>query len=92
MKRTYNFEEDENQYVLRNSNPNETKKPFTIDKETLEFDTRAFYEYIFSDAEWSMDYEVKNQIEINDNQTKRILNIIEEIIQGVSTQLKEREE
>lgn len=92
MKRTYNFEEDENQYILRNSNPNETKKPFTIDKKTLEFDTRSFYEYIFSDAEWGMDYEVKNQIEINDNQTKRILNIIEEIIQGVSEQLKEREE
>ena len=54
--------------------------------------TSMFYEYIFSDAEWSMDYEVKNQIEISDNQTKRILNIIEEIIQGVSAQLKEREE
>ena len=48
MKKTLNFKSDETKYILENTNPNEKREPFTIEKDTMEFDTVKFYEYVFS--------------------------------------------
>lgn len=49
MKKILDFECNGNEYILKNTNPNEKRGPFKIDKAKMEFNTLQFYEYIFSD-------------------------------------------
>ena len=49
MKRTFEFEQNNDKYTLKNTAPHEKKDPFEIDKSKKEFDTKKFYQYVFSD-------------------------------------------
>ena len=51
MKKTLNFKCTDEEYIVENTNPNEKKEPFKIDKKTMEFRTMDFYEYVFADID-----------------------------------------
>ena len=90
MKKIFNFKQDENMYILENTNPGETKTSFVIDKEVLEFDSEKFYEYVFSDIEDVMEIEIINSVvDANDRAAKRVYDTIHEICQGVIEKMNE---
>ena len=71
MKKTLNFKSDETKYILENTNPNEKREPFTIEKDTMEFDTVKFYEYVFSDIDKGLDIMVDNLVPESDKVGKK---------------------
>lgn len=49
MKKTFDFQYEEEKYVLKDTNPNDKRVPFSIDCSSLEFNCQNFYDYVFSD-------------------------------------------
>lgn len=90
MKKTLNFKSNDTEYILENTNPNEKKEPFTIDMNTMEFDTTKFYEYVFSDIDKDLDIEVVNLISESDKVSQRTYSTIVEICDGVIAKIKEK--
>lgn len=90
MKKTLNFKSTDEEYILENTNPNEKKEPFKIDKKTMEFRTTDFYEYVFADIDKDMDIEIVNLISNPDKTDKRTYSTVEEICKGVIFKMKEK--
>ena len=90
MKKTLNFKSYETKYILENTNPNEKREPFTIEKDTMEFDTVKFYEYVFSDIDKGLDIMVDNLVPESDKVGKRTYATIVEICDGVIDKMKEK--
>lgn len=63
MTRKYSFIYKEGKYILQYSNPNATDAPFEINADSMYFDLKNFYLYIFSDVKEKMDIEIKNDIQ-----------------------------
>lgn len=63
MTRRYNFDYQEEKYILKDTNPNKTDEPFIIDAKDMQFDTRMFYTYIFSDVKEQINIEIQNNIQ-----------------------------
>lgn len=89
MKKTFEFTCDEKEYVIKNTNPNEKRDVFTIDKKEMQFDTNQFYQYIFSDVNTKMQIEIIDKTE-NDNAAKRLYTVISEITSGVIDKLNQK--
>lgn len=90
MKKTLNFKCTDEEYILENTNPNEKKEPFKIDKKTMEFRTTDFYEYVFADIDKDMEIEVVNLILNPDKADKRACSTMEEICRGVISKMREK--
>lgn len=78
------------EYVLVNTNPNEKRDPFRIDKNTMQFDTTKFYEYVFEDIDEELDIKVNNLIPETDKLGQRTFLTIVEICDGVNDKMKEK--
>ena len=90
MKKTFEFSEDDENYILKNTNPNEVKEKFVINKYEMQFDTNAFYRYVFSDITHEMDIEIiDNTVEAN-KVAKRVYNIVSEISKEVIKKMNEK--
>lgn len=90
MKRTFDLVENEEQYILRNTNPNEKKEPFLIDKTELKFDSRKFYMYVFDDIEEDTELELNNMLNSEDKAGKRIYDVINDVLQSVMDNMKQK--
>ena len=91
MKKTFNFTSDGTNYILKDTNPNKENEPFTIEIESLKFDTARFYMYVFSDVKSKLEIEVKNLVEnADDKGAKRVYGTINEICQGVVKLMNEK--
>ena len=49
MTKRYQFSYQDGSYILKYTNPNDNTEPFFISAENMQFDTKKFYEYVFSD-------------------------------------------
>lgn len=96
MKKRFEFYIEDNNYILKNTNPNEKKSPFVIEKETLEFNSEKFYNYVFQDISEQMDIEVVNLLDENSlpkteyKDAKRIYDSIEQICREVMEQMNKK--
>ena len=90
MKKTLNFKCTDEEYIVENTNPNEKKEPFKIDKKTMKFRTMDFYEYVFADIDKDMEIEVVNLISNPDKADKRTYSTVDEICQGVISKMREK--
>lgn len=90
MKRIFEFEANDEKYILTNTNPNEKRKSFEIDKSQMQFNTNEFYEYVFSDIHNETDIEIIDKTDSEDKAAKRICKIVREIVEGVMEKFKEK--
>ena len=79
MKKTFEFSADDEKYMLKNTNPNEKKAEFVISKKEMQFDTNAFYNYVFSDIAVKMELEIVDKTSGDDKAAKRVYGIVSEI-------------
>ena len=63
MTRKYNFDYEKGKYILKYSNPNATEEPFEISTDNMQFDTKKFYMYVFSDVKEKLNIEIQNSIQ-----------------------------
>lgn len=90
MKRTFEFEQNNDKYTLKNTAPHEKKDPFEIDKSKKEFDTKKFYQYVFSDISFPIEIEIIDKATSDDKETQRVYGIINDIVQGVVAKLNNK--
>ena len=90
MKKTFEFSVDDEKYTLTSTNPNEKKEPFVIGKNELQFNTAAFYEYVFSDISVENEVEIIDKSQADDKAAKRVYSIISEISSGVMKKMNEK--
>lgn len=90
MKKIFEFSADDEKYILKNTNPNEDKEEFVINKKEMQFDTNAFYKYVFSDIISSMDVEIIDRTLDNDKAAKRVYAIVLEIPKAVMKKMNEK--
>ena len=90
MKKTFEFNADDEKYILKNTNPNEEKEDFVINKKEMQFDTNAFYKYVFSDIISEMEIEIVDKTANNDKPAKRVYSIISEISKEVMKKMNEK--
>lgn len=87
----FKLSSDEFNYILENTNPNEKKAPFTIEKKEMQFDTNKFYEYVFADINQTMEIEITNGVlDENDKSAQRIYSTIDEICKGIINKMNEK--
>lgn len=89
MKRIFEFLANEKEYILMNNNPNSEKEVFVIKKEDMKFDTKRFYEYVFSDLKENTEVEFINKADENDKAARRVYGIMSEIKNGALEKIKE---
>jgi hypothetical protein len=90
MKKIFEFSADDEKYILKNTNPNEDKEEFVINKKEMQFDTNAFYKYVFSDIISAMDVEIIDKTLDNDKAAKRVYAIVIEISKAVMKKMNEK--
>lgn len=96
MKKTFDFSRDDTKYKLINTNPNEKRPPFVIEKGTLEFNSEIFYDYVFSDITGEFDIEINNLIQngtvpdLEVKEAKRVYDVIVQICTGVIEEMKKK--
>lgn len=90
MKKTFEFSADDEKYILKNTNPNEEKEEFVINKKEMQFDTNAFYKYVFSDIISEMEVEIVDRTVDNDKVAKRVYGIVSEISKEVMKKMNEK--
>lgn len=90
MKKVFEFKGDDKKFILVNTNPNDKREGFEIDKEELRFDTNKFYQYVFSDITTEMQIEIVDKSEDDDKLAKRVYRIITEIANGVMKKMNEK--
>lgn len=62
MTKRYQFSYQDGSYVLKYTNPNDNTEPFFISAENMQFDTKKFYEYVFSDIKEITTIMISNDI------------------------------
>lgn len=90
MKKTFNFQDDNEIYILKNTNPGEKKSPFLINRESMEFDTSMFYEYVFSDINEKFEIEIVNLVDSSDKEAQRVYGTIDEICREVMEKINKK--
>lgn len=90
MKKTFEFKADGEKFILINTNPNEKKEKFEIDKKEMQFDTNKFYQYVFSDITAKMEIEIVDKTDEGDDQAKRLYKVVDEICVGVMKRLNDK--
>ena len=96
MKKTFDFYENEDKYILKNTNPSEKREPFEIEMATMEFNSEKFYEYVFSDITEKFEIvvnhliEKKNQEDSEGKEARRMFEIINQICTGVMEEMNKK--
>ena len=90
MKRTFEFEQNNDKYTIKNTAPHEKKDPFEIDKNKKEFDKKKFYQYVFSDISIPIEIEIIDKTMPDDKEAQRVYCIISDIVQGVISKLNNK--
>lgn len=90
MKKTFEFIVEEDKFMVVNTNPNEKKEAFEIDKREMQFDTNKFYQYVFSDVTEKMEIEIVDRSDDGDKLAKRLYETILEISHGVVKKMNEK--
>lgn len=90
MKKTFEFLEEPDRYVLKNTNPSEKKDVFYIKKDEMQFDTNLFYEYVFSDITNKMDIEILNKTDEQNKESKRVFGVVSDITVGINEKMNEK--
>lgn len=90
MKKIFEFEENTDTYILKNTNPNYVLEPFIINKNQMEFDSNLFYKYVFSDIAEEMDIQILDKTNDDNKEAKRIYSIIQEVTNGVMCRINDK--
>ena len=96
MTKTYKFNYNEGDYVLMYSNPNEKDNPFSISEDTMQFDTKHFYEYVFQDVKEKLDLKIVNEMDENVLDPKvykkglRVYKTIEELCDQITKEINKK--
>lgn len=97
MTKTYKFNYEQGKYTLMYSNPKARKEDaFTIDGDSMEFDTKKFYEYVFQDVKEKLDLKIINEMDesiVGDKIWKkggRVYNIIQEMCEQIVQKMNEQ--
>ena len=90
MKKIFEFSADDEKYILKNTNPNEDKEAFVINKKEMQFDTNAFYKYVFSDITSAMEVEIVDKTVDDDKVAKRVYGIVSEISKEVMKKMNDK--
>ena len=90
MKKTFEFSADDEKYILKNTNPNDEKESFVISKKEMQFDTHAFYKYVFSDIISEMEVEIVDKTVDDDKAAKRVYGIVSEISKEVMKKMNDK--
>lgn len=90
MKKTFEFSADDEKYILKNTNPNDEKESFMISKKEMQFDTNAFYKYVFSDIISEMEVEIVDKTVDDDKAAKRVYGIVSEISKEVMKKMNDK--
>lgn len=90
MKKIFEFSADDEKYILKNTNPNEDKEEFVINKKEMQFDTNAFYKYVFSDITSAMEVEIVDKTVDDDKVAKRVYGIVSEISKEVMKKMNDK--
>lgn len=93
MTKTYRFNYEEGNYVLIYSNPEEKGNPFLINENTMQFDTKHFYEYVFQDVKEKLDLKIVNKMDESKLDSKtykkglRVYKTIEELCNMITEEI-----
>ena len=90
MKKTFEFSADDEKYILKNTNPNDEQESFMISKKEMQFDTNAFYKYVFSDIISEMEVEIVDKTVDDDKAAKRVYGIVSEISKDVMKKMNDK--
>lgn len=74
----------------KNKDKEKVSNNTTIDKDTMEFNTTKFYDYVFSDIDKELDIKVNNTVSEFDKVGQRTYSTIVEICDGVIAKMKEK--
>lgn len=93
MIKKYNFHYNAGKYILQYNNPNAIDEPFEISADNMQFDTKKFYMYIFSDVKEEIHIEIENNIN-TDNQERdvvkkgeRVYKVIDDLCKEITNRL-----
>lgn len=89
MKKTFSFNFDGENYILKTNKPDDEREPFTIASSNMEFDTSKFYEYVFGEIDEIGEIEIMNLVQADDKVAQRVYLTIDEICQGVVSKMKD---
>lgn len=90
MKRVYELTSENDEYILKNTNPNENKDAFVIKKKKMQFDTSKFYKYVFEDIKERTEIEIKDKTEATDKMAKIVYRSLSEICIGIINEINEK--
>ena len=95
MTKNYKFNYADGNYTLTYSNPAEKRDAFCVNEETMQFDTKYFYEYVFKDVNEKIIIQIDNVMDENamdKNTYKRGLRVYstidelcKQIVDGINT-------
>lgn len=93
MTRKYDFYYEQGKYVLKYNNPNATGEPFEISMDDMQFDTKWFYMYMFSDVKETINIVIENglrEAELDKEVFKkgeRVYRVIEDLCREITNRL-----
>ena len=93
MTKKYDFNYENGKYILKNNNPNITTEPFQICADNMQFDTKKFYMYVFSDIKESLNIEIHNNIELEKvgqdvaKKGERVYKVIEDLCKEIASKI-----
>ena len=93
MIKKYDFYYEEGKYVLKFKNPNATEQPFEINMDDMQFDTKRFYMYMFSDVKESISIVIKNGINVDEldkdvaKKGERVYRVIEDLCTEITNKI-----
>ena len=93
MTKKYDFNYEDGKYVLKYSNPNITDEPFEICADNMQFDTKKFYVYIFSDIKEKLDVEIQNSISLEKvgadvaKKGERVFKVIDDLCKEITNRI-----
>lgn len=90
MKKTYNFMETEEEYILKYTAPHDKSEPFIIKKSDMKFDSSKLYSYVFETINEPTEIEITDTLNDDEKDARRILEIIKEIVNGVNDEINKR--
>lgn len=90
MTNNYEFKFENGTFILQTTRPDDSRRPFEIKEEELEFDVAQFYEYVFADFKEETHIVVENKINESCHNRKiaeHLYGVIVEICKSVEEEL-----
>ena len=93
MIRNYDFYYEEGKYVLKYKNPSATEQPFEISMDDMQFDTKRFYMYMFSNVKERISIVIENGINVAEldkdvaKKGERVYKVIEDLCKEITNKI-----